>query len=263
MSKFRIINLIDKLFITFATFLIIYAWINFYIRDLWTTFILSIVFTFACVYLLYFILNKQQEKKDLTAKNIKEVNEYFLCFRLSSKQKKLQLLNEILSVDHLTILKKNSLVFVRDNKKILVIIASYIDTLTQKDLITLIEQNFTQEVDGFEIICNEKSPNLKTNLYTNKVINVVTKNNLYTEYFKKYNLYPDKSEINLKSTKVSLLDILKGFFVPKKAKAYFVYGLLLIFSSLILPFQAYYIVIGSMLLLFSIICKILPKFTNC
>ena len=43
MSRFKIINLFDKIFVTSAIFLIIFAWINFYIRDLYTTFILSII----------------------------------------------------------------------------------------------------------------------------------------------------------------------------------------------------------------------------
>lgn len=262
MSKFGIINLIDKIFVTLAIFLIIYAWINFYVRDLWATFVLSVIFTFACVFLLYFAINKKQAKKNISTKKNKEIDENFLAFKLLNKQEKLELLNSILIKDYITILKKNCLSFVKDNKKFLVIIATHIKQMSQEDLLNTIDLNHSQQCDGFLVICNDVSTNINTKIFNNKSIEIVTKTKLYSNYFEKHNLYPDKSEINFNSTKLSWTDILKGVFIPKKSKAYFVYGLLLIFSSLILPYHAYYIVFGSMLLLFSVICKILPKFTN-
>ena len=263
MSRFKIINLIDKLFITIAVFLIIYAWINFYIRDLWTTFILSIIFTFASVYLLYFFINKKHNKKNLSNQKLKDVAENFLAFKLAPLNQKLELINKILSVEHITILKRKSLTYIKENKKVLVIFATNIDNLTQNDLLNLLATNNSSEVECFEIICNEISPNINTKIFNNKTIKIVTKTSLYMDYFLKHNIFPDKSEINLNATKISWQDILKGVFEKKKARPYFIYGLLLIFSSIILPYQAYYIVFGSMFLLFSIICKILPKFTNC
>ena len=49
---------------------------------------------------------------------------------------------------------------------------------------------------------------------------------------------------------------MKNFIQPKKAKSYFCCGLLLIFSGFIIPMKTYYFVLGSLLLLFAIMCKL-------
>ena len=82
MSKYRIVNLIDKIFISVAIFLIIYAWINFYIRNLWTTFFLSLIFTFAVLFILFYFTEKKQNKLSLNKKNVDDMNKYFLAFLL-------------------------------------------------------------------------------------------------------------------------------------------------------------------------------------
>jgi len=62
----------------------------------------------------------------------------------------------------------------------------------------------------------------------------------------------EKQKFNIKTLALNL-------FVPQKAKSYLFCGSILIFSSIILPYNYYYIIVGSMLLMFGIICKLLPK----
>ena len=97
MTKFKIIDLIDKVFISTTIFLLIFAWINFYIRDLQITFILTLIFSSACVFVLYYLLNKKREKKFLKQNIQKEIEENFFAFQLSSQQSKLRLIQKILS----------------------------------------------------------------------------------------------------------------------------------------------------------------------
>ena len=54
----------------------------------------------------------------------KDIEENFLAFKLSSISKKMELVNNLLKAKHLTILRKTSLCYIQDNKKILVIFAS-------------------------------------------------------------------------------------------------------------------------------------------
>ena len=257
MSRFKVINLIDKLFVTVSVFLILYSWINFYIKDLATTFILSCIFTFACIFVLYFVLDKKAEKKHQTKNYAKQVEENFIAFKLSSKQEKLELLNRIFQINHTTLLKNDRLFYVKDNKKILLILATHFDNLNNSSLLNLIDEFNCKEADGYHIFCNQSNvTNLK--IFTDKEIFITTKESLFADYFFKHNIYPNCSTINFNQKTLTWKSFAKKMFEKKKAKAYFLYGLLLLFSSIILPFHAYYIVIGSMLLLFSIICRILP-----
>lgn len=261
MSKFRIINLIDKLFVSVAIFLTIFAWVNFYIRSLWSTFIISLIFSAAIIYIIYYLLNKKQDKVISTKKRIDDINENFYAFKLLSKQQKMQLIKAVLSKEFETSIKNEKLTYIQDEKKHLVLFATHYDILKQNDLINLLDDNIIQDIDYIDIICNEMA-NLNTNIYKFKQIHIIDKSKLYDDYFAKNQMFPDKSELNLKATKISFKQILKEFFVPRKAKSYFFCGLILLFSSLILPYHTYYIIFGTLFMIFAVLCKLLPHFTK-
>ena len=259
MSKFKIINLFDKLFISISIFLIIYAWINFYVRNLWTTFFLSLIFSAACVFVLYYFLNKKQEKVELGKKNTDEMNKSFLVFRLTPRKQKMELLYNLLSKKFNTKLDNGILTYIKDEKKHLVIVATHIERISENDLINLVDEFLDIVVDVIDIICNDVNPNINSKIFVDKKITFITKQKLYLDYFSKYQIFPDNSKIDTSITKLRFKDILNNMFIPQKAKSYFFCGLILIFSSIILPYHIYYIVFGSLLLIFSILCKILPK----
>lgn len=259
MSKFKIINLFDKLFISISIFLIIYAWINFYVRNLWTTFFLSLIFSAACVFVLYYFLNKKQEKVELGKKNTDEMNKSFLSFRLTTRKQKMELLYNLLSKEFNTKLDNGILTYIKDEKKHLVIVATHIERISENDLINLVDEFLDIDVDVIDIICNDVNPNINSKIFVDKKIIFITKQKLYLDYFSKYQIFPDNSKIDTSITKLRFKDILNNMFIPQKAKSYFFCGLILIFSSIILPYHIYYIVFGSLLLIFSILCKILPK----
>ena len=250
MSKFKFINLIDKIFVTV---------VNFYIRSLTTTFILSLIFSFAIVYLLYFVLDKKKEKANISITHADAINKNFFAFKMLTKQDKNKLLKSILEKEHQTKLTANKLTFVKDNKTHLIIICCFIDNITQNDVYNLISEHLTKQIDVVDIIGNNFSLT-NTKIFKNIEINLIDKRQLYDDYFLKYGIYPDDSNLEKNINKLKLKDVFKQMFLPNKAKSYFFCGLILIFSSIILPYHVYYLIFGSMLMLFAIICKILPKF---
>ena len=257
MSRFGIINLIDKLFITFATFLIVYAWLNFYIRDLNTTFILSIIFALAFTYVLFYVLNKLHNKKNLTANKVKEINKHFLAFRLMNLKEKLNLLQKTLSKKYETKIVKNVLTYTKDNQTFSLIVATQKSLLTEEDLINLIEEHNIKSNNLF-IICQDFQPSINLKLIKNLNIEFINKEKLFTEYFEPNNTYPDYSILNEKSLKPTLKSVAKNFLKKEKSKQYFWLGFVLIFSSIILPFKIYYLIFGSAFIICSILCKIIP-----
>ena len=92
MSKFRIVNLIDKIFLTISLFLLCFAWINFYLRSLWTSFILSTIISIALISVIYFFINRKQTKIKNIKVNNEKIDTTFLAFKLTSKEEKLKLL---------------------------------------------------------------------------------------------------------------------------------------------------------------------------
>ena len=259
MSKFNIVNLFDKIFVSVSIFLIIYAWLNFYIRNLFSTFILSLIFSSAIIFVLYYFLNKKQERVKLNKKSTDEMNKSFLSFRLTPKKEKLDLLYQIFSREYETKLDNGILSYVKDDKKHIVLIATHIDRINENELINLVDEFVYIDFDVIDIICQDVSQNINSNIFIDKKIVFLTKEKLYTDYFSKYSIFPDDSKIDTSITKLKFRDILKNFFLPEKARSYFFCGLILIFSSIILPYHIYYILFGSTLLIFAIVCKLLPK----
>lgn len=261
MSRFKIVNLIDKLFITISSFLIIYAWINFYIRNLSSTFILSIIFSLAFTYVLFFFLERKKDKKLYNSKQTEEINKNFLAFRLMPSKEKYNLINQILSLEYQTKATSKNIVYTKDNLSCCLVIATNSSVLTQEDLINIIEQN-NKNVDHLEIVCNEVGGNVNANLIKNLKITFINKTKLYNEFFAKQNIFPNTSILNEKELKLNWKNIIKNILQEQKSKRYFILGFVLIFSSLILPFKTYYLIFGTGFLVCSILCKLLPKFKH-
>jgi len=261
MGKLKIISLFDKLFITISVFLIIYAWINFYIRDLWATLFLSLLFTSSCVFLIFYISKKKDNKKISDKIYQKNVEENFLAFRLMTKNDKLSLLNNIISKHGETKQKNGCLLIETEDKISQIMVATHIEKLNQFELVNLM-QNLEPKVNVLKILVSDFDRNLNTNLLKNLKIEIITKFKLYDEYFNANNSFPDCSNLSNPKERKKFKEIMKNFFVYEKAKSYFFCGLILIFSSIILPYHYYYLIMGSVLLLFSIICKLEPHFKD-
>lgn len=260
MYKFKSINLLDKIFITVSIFLIVYAWINFFIRDLTSTFFLSLIFTFSIVFIIFSLHNKRQTKKEKVKAYIKEVNEKFLAFRLLRKSEQLLLLEKILKHKYTTRIVGDSIIYKHDQKTYKTIIATHLEKVSDFDLINLLQG--IKNINCVEIICNDFDPNLNLKILNGIEIKFITKKVLFDEFFSPVDIYPNCEILNKKIERKKLKDITRNMFQPTRSKSYFLSGLILIFSSIILPFHIYYLIFGSALLIFSIVCKIRPVFSR-
>lgn len=261
MSRFKIVNLLDQLFISICIFLVVYAWINFYVRNLWTTFILSLIFSFAIIFILFYFLDKKQTKARNNKKKIDEINRYHLAYRLLPHDKKLELLKSIIEKNYVVEIKAGLISYTKSNQHHIIINATHIEKLTQNDLINLLEGIGDINADKIEIICNSYT-DLKTKIYKDKVITLIDKDTLYNDYFSSADIYPDISNIDNSITKFSWKDFFVNIFSLKKSRSYFLAGFIMIFSSIILPYHVYYLIFGTTFIVFAIICKILPTLKN-
>lgn len=254
MSKFKIVNLLDKIFINICVFLLCFAWINFYIRDLWLTFFISLICCFAICFLLFYFVGKKQSKTKSATENKDNIEKTFLSFVLLSPNNKNILLKALFNAE-----KTNYKYLYKDGQN-LYFDASTTNELTQQLFYEIIVQSRDIDFENLYIICPCcKLTNLS--ILKDKKVEIIDKNKLFKLLAEtKINLKTD--DLNLSASKFSFKDFALNFFAEKKAKSYFVCSLVLLFSSVILPYNFYYIIFGSMLMLFALICKILPKINN-
>ena len=136
------------------------------------------------------------------------------------------------------------------------------DIIDSNILINIISNLDIKNIDILNIVCSEHTANINKKILKNLEINFITKKMLYLDFFNKHNIYPNKENIVLNKPTFCLKNFLYSLFLPNKAKGYFFCGSILLFSSIILPYHYYYIIVGSILVLFGIICKILPNVKN-
>ena len=201
MSRYKIINLFDKIFISISIFLIIYAWINFFIRDLWATFFLSLIFSFAVVFLLFHILNLRNEKKLTNKKYLLDLEEKFLAFRILKQHEKLKLLNAILLKNYETKLTKTKLIYEKENRKHQILIATKFEKFSNHNLINLLEE-IGNDIDVVEIICCDTENNINLNILNNLKIEIISKKRLYDEFFFPHSIFPNCSNLSTKKEKI-------------------------------------------------------------
>lgn len=252
--KFKIINLFDKIFITISIFLVVYAWINFFIRDLWQTFFFSLIFTSALTFVLFYCLNKKSVKKNLNKQHFIEVEKNFLAFQTMGNLERLKLIKNIIEKSCVCTKFKESLVYSKNDLSHQIMIEIDCEKLSQHNLQSLISKR-KNGVKSLTIICSDFDQNLNTKILKNLEVKIVNKTALYDEYFFPNNIFPNCSDLETNIEKKGLKQIIKNFIQPHKSKSYFFCGLILIFSSIILPFHTYYLIFGSVLIIVSIACK--------
>ncbi len=261
MSKFKIVNLIDKIFVSIAVFLLAYAWINFYLRDLILTFFISLIVSFCTVFLLYYFIGKKESKKNATKKESENFSKTILAFRVLSKEDKKKILIQIIEKNAWKIIDSENLIFLKDGKNCQFIIATHLK-INNESLINLIDEFRTDKVDKMFVICDDYAQNIKTNILKNLEIVLIDSKKFYYEFLLKNDINVDTGNLDFSVTKFKFKDFLYAMFLPNKARSYFLCGLVLIFSSIILPYHTYYLIFGSIFLMFAIICKLIPKFST-
>lgn len=256
MSKYKIVNIIDRIFISVCVFLLFFAWINFYVRDLRLTFIFALLASFSVCFLLFLFFSKKQAKANQTKAQIEMIEKNFLAFVLQPNQERLDNLAKVYGTE-----KSSKNGFLSENKN-LYFVSTETETLDKDKYLSIIAQAQNLDFETLFIICGESTQPLNLQILKNKTVKIINKTQLYADFKNKNIDIISNCNFNLSPPKLSWKDIAKNIFAPHKAKSYFVCGLILLFSSVVLPYNFYYIIFGSMLMLFALICKILPKFSG-
>ena len=117
-------------------------------------------------------------------------------------------------------------------------------------------QNTSLQLEKLAQDLNREFANLQKSYEENaKKFEIVSKKELYDEWFLKHSIFPDASFLNTEKMKISFKKILRNFIVRNKSKSYLFCGFILLFSSIILPYHLYYLIFGSLLIIMSILCR--------
>lgn len=253
MSKFKFINIVDTFFIALVTMLIIFVWLQFFIKNIALSLILSSILSIAVIYLFHSIKSKKQIKKFKTASKSTSILKFKLAIQTMPQVKLLQLIKQLVPNKYETKTIKGDMIITK--KGIPHIFTTHFNSeLTEPKLLEIIK---TKQYDNITIFCISFDSNLPSICQTlkNKSINLINLDQLYV-LFEQNNITIDTSNIDLNKHKITLTEILKKALSRNKSKGYFISGLVLLFTSLIIPYKIYYVVFSSVLFILSLICRL-------
>lgn len=252
MSRFKFINIVDLLFISILIFLIIFAWIQFFLKNIILSIFVSIILALSFIIILrYFALKKNKlniAKKQYT----NDLSRFKLAIQTMSLSNIARIIKKIIPTKYAPHIIKGDIFFTRDN--ILNLFTFYYDDLlTEPKLLQLIK---TKQCEHLTIFCIDHSQEIlaTSKSFKNKTITLVNLEQLYN-IFTSHNIDIDMSNIDISNPKISMRNILKNSISRNKSKGYFISGLILLLTSLIVPFKLYYVIISSVLLTLSLICR--------
>lgn len=248
MSKFKFINILDLVFVCISTFLIVFALIQFFVGSFLLSAFLSVVVTFSILFIFRLTKNKICANKQLKLEEQQNAETYYYNFAFMSKTKQLELIKKFVPQAKNPTIKSSHVEY--ENK--IILFSSTLNEMSKCEFIETIKNSLSTKKE-IVVLAYSFSPEVKKIANTlNKKIVLLDKNNFYL-FCKNINIKFENKYKN--NEKIKIKDIFINFFNKKHAKGFFFSGFILILTSFIIPFKNYYLIYGSILLIFSIICK--------
>ena len=159
-------------------------------------------------------------------------------------------------------IKKNKYILIQHPTKNIILYPYFIyRNFCADDLIDIYNKVKKLSVNRL-IICTNNIENEVIKL-ANKLcleIFVLDGKDTYFELLKKYNYYPP--ELKFIENKNKFKDLLSYALNKKRTKGYFISSILLLFSSFLVPYKLYYVIISTILLTLAFVSYINPKFNK-
>lgn len=251
MSKFKLINILDYIFIFIALFLAFFAWINFFIRNIFLSIFLALFLT-CTIFIVMYLLKSKKKQKSIHAQDSQiALTKFKLAIQSCSTQKLTLMLKQLIPNNSEVKIKSGNLHFNLNGCNYAFV--PHFQKLDDAQLLNLIRNLNTQNITVF-CISFDKQAEYICSVFKDKTIQLIDLAKLYSAFVNK-GIQIDTDNIDLTKPKISVKDVLKNSLQPQKSKGYFVSGLVLLFTSIIIPYKIYYVVFSSMLLILSIVCK--------
>ncbi len=256
MSKFKFVNIVDTIFITLATLLIIFAWVQFFIKNIILSLILASIISLCIIFLMRRIKSKKQARHLNNIAQTTEMLKFKLTIQTLPYPKLISLIKQLIPSKYEPKTIKGDIVATKDG--VAHIFTTHLNgELTEFSLLEILRTKPYSDITIFCISANNDTKAI-CSAFKNKRITLINLEQLYN-LFNQNNITIDTSNIDLTKHKISLREIFKNAVSRNKSKGYFISGLVLLFTSLIIPYKVYYIVFSSALFALSLICRIKPS----
>ena len=229
-KKTRLSQISNIIFVICVIFCIFFLWCNYYTKNLKVTLFSSIIVSVSTLIILIPVVNFKNKKAKQKTNDSKETSLF-------------NFVKNVLTIKTYT--KVSNFHYTYNKKDLYLILDKLVD---ESDFLKIIRDRKHEDI---EVVCISK-PKL-----TNSIKNL---NILFwdLDFLKNYIELSPQFLDNIKQQKkpkYRLKDILCIVLNKSKAKSYFCFGLILLFSSLFTPFSTYYIIFSTIFFVLSTICR--------
>ncbi len=259
MIKIKIGNAIDIVLTSCIFFVLFFAWIRFYSKNVYLSIFSSIFITFLLVFFLFFYKRKKDTKKELTLKQKNLALDTALQLRFSSAKSVRSYFKKLLENKFKTEEKKDGLLITKNNKLNFFVPCFSEEIFKSDDLARLYSKAKEYNADEITISAVTFDDNCKnlSKAITNIKITLLDAFETYTQLIEPSNELPEKV-VNTQKAKLTFRQLLSYALSKERTKSYFMLGIVLIISSFFVLFKIYYLIFGSILMLMAVLTRVLP-----
>ena len=254
----RLLTIFQELLKTALFFVVAYIWLSYSLDDSSFALVLSIAISLFLELTSFLVARRKQAKQRLKSSQKSDAENMFLALAINPKA--IEFFYDLFSSRHKNVTKKENYLIIEnlDSQRILFYPILKIGNIEIDDIITIAK--LSSSFDKIIISCNEISPSCSQyKELVGRNITLLNKYDTYLTLYKEYDYFPKTTEIQPVKQKISFKNFLQRFFHRSKAKGYIFSGLIVLLSSLYLPYSLYYKIVASVLLVFAIICFVLPS----
>lgn len=263
MEENKLFKLISTIFRYFTIYLIVFVWIKYYVRNLATSVVLSLLATFFIDLTIRLIKNKLNKKNERSSKENKLINSYNNALIFSEDSYVINFFYNLASTRYKVEKKSSYITIKHENYQVVLFPFITFRSFSTDDLVYVLNK-LKNVVCSKIVICVNTCDNeaLKLADKVGNKIEILDKEETFYKLMKEYDFYPDKKLELKEKHKLSFNDFLAYALNKKRTKSYFFASVVLLFSSFIVTNNLYYVVMSSILLLLSLISFSNPKFNK-
>ena len=251
MKKYTLGKIIDFIFKNVVVFFIAFVWIRFYVRDLYLTLFLTTVVTVLFGVIITLKNQKSFETKTLSNEENKQIHLFSNEFLFSDHNTNLNFFNKLAKQKHTS---KIEGIFIKTKGNILIYPYYKKRKLNSDDFTNIFIKAKQLNPDKLIITCKEAEQevlNLTNQIALFKII-VLNEKETYFKLLKAYETYPEITNKMVDEQKLTFQQLIEVAFNKNRTKGYFISGIILLFASLIIRYNLYYIIISSLMLTFAL-----------
>jgi len=262
MKKISLILVLDYVFKFILLFCLNIIWTLYFFSSGIIALILAIIFSafeVCLINLFFYKKNKFKAPKLQEKQHIEDVTKSLIFM---SEKNILSFFNKLFSQTHQSKIKNNC-ILLGEESPIVISLFFKVNKLSADDLISIYNNANNLKPKRILVLCNcyDSSIMQILNNFKTQII-ILDKIKTYYNFLKPNNFYPEVNENKKTKKKTSFIQIAQIAFSKKKTKSYLLSAIFILFSSLFVSYQIYYLIFASILFIFAILCQCNFAFTR-